>query len=154
VSHHPFESTIEESYANGKTMQPKPAILVVEDHIIEQKLLQLLAKKYGFDVQIVSSSEEALSQIESGRLYSLILMDWKLPGSDGLTCTKRIRELEKDKGYHTPIIAITGRALDGDRTRCLVAGMDDYMSKPFTAEQFREMVSRWVADPLSKNVSH
>ncbi len=97
-------------------------------------------------MQIVSSSEEALSQIESGRLYSLILMDWKLPGSDGLTRTKRIRELEKDKGYHTPIIAITGRALDGDRTRCLVAGMDDYkMSKPFTAEQFREMVSRWVA---------
>ena len=78
ASHHPFESTIKESYANGDAMQPKPAILVVEDHIIEQKLLQLLAKKYGFDVQIVSSSEEALSQIESGRLYSLILIDWKL----------------------------------------------------------------------------
>lgn len=135
-------------------MQSKPAILVVEDHIIEQKLLALLAKKYGFDVQVVSSSEEALSQIESGRLYSLILMDWKLPGSDGLTCTKRIRELEKDRGYHTPIIAITGRALDGDRTKCLGAGMDDYMSKPFTAEQFREMVSRWVLKASSKNVSH
>lgn len=128
-------------------MQQKPAILVVEDHAVEQKLLALLAKKYGFEVQIVSSSEEALSEIENGRLYSLILMDWKLPGTDGLTCTQRIRELERDKGYHTPIIAITGRALEGDKTKCLSAGMDDYMSKPFTAEQFREMVTRWIPDP-------
>lgn len=128
--------------------------MVVEDHIVEQKLLALLAKKYGFEVQIVSSSEEALNQIESGRLYSLILMDWKLPGTDGLTCTQRIRELEKERGYHTPIIAITGRALEGDRTRCLGAGMDDYMSKPFTAEQFREMVSRWVPEPGNKHISH
>jgi CheY-like chemotaxis protein len=135
-------------------MQSKPAILVVEDHIVEQKLLALLAKKYGFDVQIVSSSEEALTQIQSGRLYSLILMDWKLPGTDGLTCTQMIRELEKDLGYHTPIIAITGRALEGDRTKCLGAGMDDYMSKPFTAEQFREMVTRWVPEPGNKHISH
>jgi two-component system sensor histidine kinase/response regulator len=135
-------------------MQQKPAILVVEDHIVEQKLLALLAKKYGFEVQIVSSSEEALSQIQSGRLYSLILMDWKLPGTDGLSCTQQIRELEKDLGYHTPIIAITGRALEGDRVKCLGAGMDDYMSKPFTAEQFREMVTRWVPEPGNKHVSH
>lgn len=142
--------------ANGyqNNMQQKPAILVVEDHIVEQKLLALLAKKYGFEVQIVSSSEEALDQIESGRLYSLILMDWKLPGTDGLICTQKIRELEKARGYHTPIIAITGRALEGDRTKCLVAGMDDYMSKPFTAEQFREMVSRWVPEPGNKHISH
>ena len=122
----------------------KPSILVVEDHIIEQKLLALLAKKYGYEVHIVSTSEEALSEIESGKLYSLILMDWKLPGSDGLDCTKRIRELERDRGYHTPIVAITGRAMDGDKKKCLIAGMDDYMSKPFTAEEFRAMVTRWV----------
>ncbi|HEY9775831.1 MAG TPA: response regulator [Planktothrix sp.] len=131
----------------------KPAILVVEDHVIEQKLLALLAKKYGFDVQIVSSSEEALCELESGRLYSLILMDWKLPGTDGLTCTKKIRELERERGYHTPIIAITGRALEGDKSRCLGAGMDDYMSKPFTAEEFREMVLRWVPEP-GKHAAH
>jgi len=134
-------------------MQPKPAILVVEDHIVEQKLLALLAKKYGFEVQIVSSSEEALCELESGRLYSLILMDWKLPGTDGLSCTQQIRELEKNRGYHTPIVAITGRALEGDKVRCLGAGMDDYMSKPFTAEQFREMVSRWIPES-GKYFSH
>ena len=74
----------------------KPSILVVEDHIIEQKLLALLAKKYGYEVHIVSTSREALNELESGKLYSLILMDWKLPGGDdGLDCTKRIRELER-----------------------------------------------------------
>lgn len=124
----------------------KPSILVVEDHVIEQKLLSLLAQKYGYEVQIVSSSEEALSELESGKLFSLILMDWKLPGTDGLACTKRIREMERDKGYHTPIVAITGRAMDGDKSKCLVAGMDDYMSKPFTAEEFRQMVNRWIPD--------
>jgi CheY-like chemotaxis protein len=124
----------------------KPSILVVEDHIIEQKLLYLLAKKYGYEVQIVSTSEEALLEIEKGRLFSLILMDWKLPGSDGLTCTQKIRELERDKGYHTPIVAITGRAMAGDKGKCLGAGMDDYMSKPFTAEEFRDMVNRWIPD--------
>jgi hypothetical protein len=124
----------------------KRSILVVEDHIIEQKLLYLLAKKYGYDVEIVSSSEEALSQLQKGRLFSLILMDWKLPGTDGLSCTQQIRELELDKGYHTPIVAITGRAMDGDKGKCLGAGMDDYMSKPFTAEEFRQMVNRWIPD--------
>jgi CheY-like chemotaxis protein len=123
----------------------KPSILVVEDHIIEQKLLALLAKKYGYEVHIVSTSREALTELESGKLYSLILMDWKLPGGDdGLDCTKRIRELERERGYHTPIVAITGRAMDGDKSKCLIAGMDDYMSKPFTAEEFRQMVTRWV----------
>jgi CheY-like chemotaxis protein len=132
----------------------KPSILVVEDHVIEQKLLFLLAQKYGYEVQIVSTSEEALSELESGKLFSLILMDWKLPGTDGLTCTKRIRELEKDKGYHTPIVAITGRAMDGDKSKCLVAGMDDYMSKPFTAEEFRQMVNRWIPDQSAGHSSH
>jgi CheY-like chemotaxis protein len=135
-------------------MQKKPAILVVEDHIIEQKLLMMLARKYGFSVQIAASSEEALVQIESGPPYALILMDWKLPGTDGLTCTKMIRELEKNRGYHTPIVAITGRALEGDRGKCLGAGMDDYMSKPFTAEQFREMISRWVPEADGKTFQH
>jgi CheY-like chemotaxis protein len=132
----------------------KPSILVVEDHVIEQKLLFLLAQKYGYEVQIVSSSEEAISELESGKLFSLILMDWKLPGTDGLTCTKRIRELEKDKGYHTPIVAITGRAMDGDKSKCLVAGMDDYMSKPFTADEFRQMVNRWIPDRSAGHSSH
>jgi CheY-like chemotaxis protein len=130
----------------------KQSILVVEDHLIEQRLLSQLASKCGFAVEIASTSEEALSAIESGRTFALILMDWKLPGADGLECTKRIRDLEKEKGYHTPVVAITGRALEGDRTKCLVAGMDDYMSKPFTAQQFKQMLCRWV--PGTANHTH
>lgn len=132
----------------------KPAILVVEDQIIEQKLLSLLAQKYGYEVQIVSSSEEALNEIEAGKLFSVILMDWKLPGIDGLDCTKRIRELERNRGYHTPIVAITGRAMDGDKVKCLGAGMDDYMSKPFSAEEFRQMLNRWIPDSNPEVMFH
>ena len=132
----------------------KPAILVVEDQIIEQKLLSLLAQKYGYEVQIVSSSEEALNEIEAGKLFSVILMDWKLPGIDGLDCTKRIRELERNRGYHTPIVAITGRAMHGDKIKCLGAGMDDYMSKPFSAEEFRQMLHRWIPDSNPEILFH
>jgi CheY-like chemotaxis protein len=129
-----------------QTIGNKPRILVVEDHILEQKLLMQLALKCGFEVQVASSSEEAISALANGSTFSLILMDWKLPGIDGLACTKHIRDLEKEKGFHTPVVAITGRALEGDRNKCLVAGMDDYMAKPFTMEEFRQMLSRWVPE--------
>jgi len=132
----------------------RPAILVVEDHTLEQRLLLQLAKKCGFDVEIASNTEEALKAFESGRTFALILMDWKLPGMDGLECTRQIRDLEKDRGYHTPVIAITGRALEGDRKKCLTAGMDDYMSKPFSMEEFRQMLARWAPQPAHKRTFH
>lgn len=129
----------------------KPRILVVEDHIIEQTIINLLAQKYGYEAHIVSTSEEAMSALSRDEHYSLILMDWRLPGTDGLTATRQIRELEERRGYHTPVIALTARAMDGDKGKCLQAGMDDYMSKPFTAEQFKDMLNRWIPKPGKKH---
>jgi CheY-like chemotaxis protein len=75
--------------------------------------------------------------------FDLILMDVQMPGLDGLTATRRIRQWEEDHAGHVPIIAMTARAMQGDRERCLEAGMDDYLSKPIDSERLRQLVSRF-----------
>lgn len=71
-------------------------------------------------------------------------MDWRMPVTDGLRCTLQIRELQEAQGHRVPIIAVTAHALAGDRERCLEAGMDDYLSKPFTLEQLQEKIQHWL----------
>jgi CheY-like chemotaxis protein len=71
-------------------------------------------------------------------------MDWKLPMMNGLDTARAIRASESVSGRHTPIIAVTANAMVGDREKCLAAGMDDYLSKPFTANQFKRMLLRWT----------
>ena len=71
-------------------------------------------------------------------------MDVQLAGESGLACTNRIREIDKKKGRHTPIIAVTAHAMMGDKERCLESGMDDYLSKPFTMGELKEKLARWV----------
>ncbi|HEY9793918.1 MAG TPA: response regulator [Candidatus Obscuribacterales bacterium] len=122
----------------------KPLILVVEDNNMLQRLISLLAQKYGLDADVVSNGCDALAALENGRTYSLVLMDWLMPDMDGLECTQLIRAGEKMNGGHIPIVAMTANADDSDRKKCLATGMDDYMSKPFTQEQFREIIARWV----------
>jgi CheY-like chemotaxis protein len=122
----------------------EPIILIVEDNPTLQKLIAMLAKKFGFRHQIVGDCDHLMEAISSGTRYSLIMMDWSLPGIDGLQCAAMIRARELGTAQHVPIVAMTGNAMSGDRQRCLDAGMDDYLAKPFTAEQFRSMVSRWL----------
>jgi two-component system sensor histidine kinase/response regulator len=122
----------------------KPLILVVEDNAMLQRLIQLLADKFGVDAEVVSNGRAALDALYSGRSYSMVLMDWFMPDMDGLECTRRIRADEELVGGHIPIVAMTANADDDDRRRCLEVGMDDYMSKPFNQEQFRSVLSRWV----------
>ena len=122
----------------------KPLILVVEDNNMLQRLILLLAQKYNVEADVVSNGRDALVALENGREYSLVLMDWLMPDMDGLECTQLIRAGEKMFGGHIPIVAMTANADDSDRKKCLETGMDDYMSKPFTQEQFREVIARWV----------
>lgn len=131
----------------------KPLILVVEDNTTIQRLIQLLADRYGLDADIVSGGNAALDAIASGRSYSMVLMDWLMPDMDGLECTRRIRDSEKRMGKHIPIIAMTANAGDEDRQRCLECGMDDYMSKPFNVQQFGSVVSRWLETQMPRQCS-
>ncbi len=127
-----------------------PFILAVEDHPIEQRLLQLLAKSFNFQITVVSSGAEALDLLLRNRQYSIVLMDWCMPGAsgegmDGLECTRLLRKAEESEGYHpVAVIALTAHAMLGDKQTCLEAGMDDYLSKPYTSELFRAKILKWI----------
>lgn len=123
--------------------QPKPLVLLVEDNPIQQRISKAYAEKLGVEVFAVSSCKEAVEALER-RKFALILMDWRMPETDGIKCTRTIREVDAKNGLHTPIVALTARALSGDKEKCLAAGMDDYLSKPFTTAQLKEVMSRWI----------
>ena len=122
-----------------------PLILIVEDNAAQQMVMRVLCDKFGFTAYLVTSGEEALDALRAcSTCFDAILMDWKLTGIDGGQCTRKIRELEAPANRRTPIIAITAHAMTGDREMCLKADMDDYLSKPFTADQFRAILLRWT----------
>jgi CheY-like chemotaxis protein len=115
-------------------------ILLAEDNAINQRVVRLMLKHAGFNVDLANDGSEAL-EAHSSKPYDVILMDCQMPGMDGWEATSRIRQLNQPQPV---IIAVTANALVGDRERCLAAGMDDYLSKPFTAEQLRTIVRKAI----------
>ncbi|MGM0530035.1 MAG: response regulator [Bacteroidota bacterium] len=112
-------------------------VLLVEDNLINQKIVVLSLKKSVKNVDVANNGKEALDKFGSVK-YDIILMDIQMPVMNGIVTTKKIRNIEKSTNTHTPIIAITANALLGDREECLEAGTDDYISKPFQIETLLE----------------
>jgi len=108
-------------------------VLLVEDNLINQKIVILSLKKIVKNIEVANNGKEALDKFGTSK-YDIILMDIQMPIMNGYVTTKKIREIESSTNSHTPIIAITANALLGDREECLAAGMDDYISKPFQIE--------------------
>jgi len=129
-------------------------ILLVEDNKINQRIAMLNLRKLGYDVEIAENGEEALSKFRHKR-FDLIFMDVQMPVLDGLEATRQIREFEKTISGRHPvhIIAITANAMKGDRENCLAAGMNDYISKPFRAEELRRVIGRVVTREWEKTRS-
>lgn len=120
------------------TVQPKielknANVLLVEDNLINQKIVLLSLKPVVGNIDVANNGKEALDLFVNKK-YDIILMDIQMPIMDGLTATRKIRELEVSTHTHVPIIAITANALAGDREMCLAAGMNEYLSKPFQIE--------------------
>ncbi|MBI9092257.1 MAG: response regulator [Desulfobacterium sp.] len=111
-------------------------VLVAEDNITNQYVAANMLKFFGCKVDIASNGKEAVEAV-SKKTYDLIFMDCQMPVLDGYQATSDIRRHEKEKGLkkNIPVIALTANALDGDREKCLAAGMDDYLSKPFLKSQ-------------------
>ncbi len=109
-------------------------ILLAEDNLVNRTVVVRLLAKHGHMVETATDGREALGKLKSGN-FDLVLMDVQMPELDGFEATAAIRDLEKTKGGHLPIIAMTAHALKGDRERCLAAGMDGYLSKPFRVEE-------------------
>ena len=114
-------------------------ILLVEDNLLNQKVVIFNLKKYNFNVTAVTNGPDAIENVMQNT-YDLVLMDIMLPGMDGYEITQAIREYEKANSIESPvpIIAITANTLDNDRERCFKAGMNEYLAKPFTAAQLIE----------------
>ncbi|MCA9133989.1 MAG: response regulator, partial [Planctomycetales bacterium] len=108
---------------------PTRNILLAEDGKTNQMVAVSLLTKWGHEVTVAENGQAAI-ELWQTRPFDLILMDVQMPVLDGLQATQSIRRLEQASGHHTPIVAMTARALKGDRNRCLAAGMDDYISKP------------------------
>lgn len=132
-----------------KTIKPSIQIkdsnvLLVEDNMINQKIVMLSLKKLVKNVDVAGNGKEALDKFGTSK-YDIILMDVQMPVMDGILSTKKIREIESSTGTHTPIIAITANALHGDKDLCLSAGMDDYIAKPFQVELLIEKMEGLLA---------
>ena len=120
---------------------PHPAlrILLVEDSPVNQKLANAVLQKAGHQVTIANHGREAV-EIWQANTFDVILMDIQMPEMDGYEATQAIRDHERTRGGHVPIIAMTAHALKGDRQRCLEAGMDEYVSKPIHAKRLLETI--------------
>jgi CheY-like chemotaxis protein len=128
-------------------MERRPLLLFIEDNPLQQKVLRALCDELGFASVCVSNASEALSVVESGNYcFDVILTDISMPDMDGITCAKQLRTMQEQVGVFTPIIAVTAHALRGDRERFLEAGIDDYLSKPHSVDQFNCTISRWIPD--------
>lgn len=123
-----------------------PKILVAEDNHVNQKLVKELLSKKNYDVTIVENGLRIFDVLEQNN-FDLILMDIQMPIMDGLEATAIIREIEKGTGKHIPIIGITAYAVKADRDKCLEAGMDDYLAKPFVKEEFYRMIEKYLRLP-------
>ncbi|HWA99385.1 MAG TPA: response regulator, partial [Pirellulales bacterium] len=114
-------------------------ILLVEDSPVNQKVALGILRRRGHDVVVANNGTEALARFGEQR-FDVVLMDMQMPEMDGLQAAGEIRRRESPSGEHVPIIAMTANVMKGDRERCLAAGMNDYLSKPITAEALLSMV--------------
>lgn len=118
-------------------------VLVVEDDKKNQIVFSTLLKNMGLDFDLAETGLQAVDAVRQ-RTYAIILMDVRMPELDGLEATKKIRSLCSVTGKQIPIVAVTAQAMDGDKERCIWAGMSDYLSKPFTREELEKTIVRWI----------
>jgi signal transduction histidine kinase/CheY-like chemotaxis protein/HPt (histidine-containing phosphotransfer) domain-containing protein len=128
-----------------------PQVLLAEDNPVNQELGRMVLVSLNCEVDVVENGHKAVKAVFS-KDYDLVLMDCQMPEMDGYEATRIIRQRESEssaRGRRVTIIAVTANAIDGDREYCLAAGMDDYLSKPFTLVQLRNLLQRWLLDKIA-----
>ncbi len=130
---------------------PSPAtrlrgrVLLAEDNLVNQAVAAGMLQALGCGVEVAANGQEALEALSRAR-YDLVLMDCMMPETDGYAASTELRRREAaaGPGRRTPVIALTAAAMAGDRERCLAAGMDDYLAKPFRQEALEALLRRWL----------
>ncbi len=125
---------------------PSRRVLLVEDHAVNQVITTSMLEALGCEVTLAASGEEAV-ELAAGERFDLIFMDCHMPRVDGFEACRRIRQAEKEGGHPAvPVIALTADVHEGIRERCRDAGMDDYISKPYTREDLARCLARWLPE--------
>jgi signal transduction histidine kinase/DNA-binding response OmpR family regulator len=137
--------------SDGRLLAHK-RVLLVEDNGVNQRIGFAMLGRCGYECEIASNGTEALEALARGR-FDAVLMDCQMPVMDGYEATRRIRALEKESGEHLPVIAMTANAMEGDRDKCLAAGMDDYIAKPVTVKSMQAKLELWIGDSQSARSS-
>ena len=136
----PQPDVLQPKSASPPSSQPK-TVLLVEDNAVNQQVARRMLEILGYQVSVANSGLEAVERFQT-EAPDVILMDCQLPEMDGYVATQHIREQERALGRHVSIIALTANALAGERERCLAAGMDDYLAKPFKMKDLEEVMQR------------
>ncbi|MBH3449609.1 response regulator [Pseudomonas putida] len=123
------------------TVSDNDQVLLVEDNPVNQSVIEAMLRSLGLAVCTAEDGLEAVDLVGRQR-FAAVLMDCRLPHLDGYEATRRIRQLPNGAGL--PIIALTANALQGDRERCMAAGMDDYLSKPLRRTELQRVLQRWL----------
>ena len=119
-------------------------VLIVEDNKINQLVAKTMFENLGLNIEIAEDGQEALDCFNRKK-YDLIFMDCRMPVMDGYEASSAIRSLEKSKdGSRIPIVALTANAMASDSEKCLAAGMDDFLTKPFSSAQLEKMLFKWL----------
>lgn len=121
---------------------PGTRILVADDYFVNHELTREMLEMMECDVDVAEDGEAALSMFKENS-YDMIFMDIQMPEMDGYDATREIRKLEKT-GEHIPIVAITANAMEGDKEKCIKAGMDDYICKPLKGEDLETVLSQYL----------
>ena len=116
----------------------------MEDNLVNQLVCREMLLRLGLIVEVAGNGREAVKTLETNP-YDLVLMDCQMPEMDGYEATRTIRGREQgDNQACLPIVALTAHAMPGDREKCLAAGMDDYLVKPFRYEELKALLARWL----------
>jgi polar amino acid transport system substrate-binding protein len=135
--------SVEKRRQPGEFLDRLKKVLVVEDNQVNKRVILMELEELGLRAEAVGNGVEALKALAEN-CYDIILMDCQMPEMDGFEATKLIRKQEQSQGGHIPIIAMTAQALDGDREKCLSAGMDDYLAKPIDFTLLERSLQRFI----------
>ena len=119
------------------------SVLLVEDNPINQGVARAMLLKLGLRMTLANDGQEALDLVREND-YDLVLMDCQMPVMDGFAATEAIRRMPGGRGRRLPIVALTANTMQGDEARCLRAGMDDFLAKPYSLAQLHATVQRWL----------
>ena len=141
-------------------------ILLAEDNPVNQEVALGMLEALGCQADLAANGREVLEALKR-KAYDVVLMDCQMPEMDGFEATRRIRDMEtrgvplcplplapRPSPSRIPIVAVTAHAITGDRERCLAAGMDDYLSKPFMQDQLQALLVRWLPHPVTDTVTN